>query len=171
MGESEPDGTLLQRLTEKQREVLDLLLQHMTSKEIARTLGISPHTVDQRIKFAKDKLGVSSRSELAVAYVKLRSIYEPMTYEESHIAALSIPAQIDGRNDEQSVDPPKPQERMQIEDRAEQPNDYRVVPGIFEGRFGTLARLVAIALLALLSIFIALGGLALFSTASQFWAN
>ena len=33
-------------LTAKQREVLDLLIEHKTSKEIARELGISPHTVD-----------------------------------------------------------------------------------------------------------------------------
>lgn len=43
----------LVELTAKQREVLDLLIQHMTSKEISRQLGISPHTVDQRIMLAR----------------------------------------------------------------------------------------------------------------------
>lgn len=37
---------LLDQLTAKQREVLDLLIEHKTSKEISRQLGISPHTVD-----------------------------------------------------------------------------------------------------------------------------
>src|SRR6478752_3465006 len=55
---------MLAGLTAKQREVLDLLIEHKTSKEIARELGISPHTVDQRIQFAKEKLGASSRSEV-----------------------------------------------------------------------------------------------------------
>lgn len=46
--------TGLQGLTRKQRQVLDLLIEHKTSKEIARRLSISPHTVDQRTQFAKD---------------------------------------------------------------------------------------------------------------------
>src|SRR3546814_1772175 len=37
------------RLTEKQRACLDLLIERKTSKEIARILGISKPTVDQRI--------------------------------------------------------------------------------------------------------------------------
>lgn len=40
--------------------------ERMTSKEIARELGISPHTVDQRIRFALRILGVRSRSEAAL---------------------------------------------------------------------------------------------------------
>ena len=61
----------LSGLTEKQRQVLDLLIDHKTSKEIARELRISPHTVDQRIQFAKDKLGARSRSDVAVIYRRL----------------------------------------------------------------------------------------------------
>lgn len=58
----------LRGLTEKQRQVLDLLIQHKTSKEISRMLGISPHTVDQRILLARAKLQVTSRNEVAQAY-------------------------------------------------------------------------------------------------------
>ena len=62
---------VLTSLTKKQREVLDLVLQHKSSKEIARTLQISPHTVDQRIVSARQKLGAASRGELARAYSHL----------------------------------------------------------------------------------------------------
>ncbi len=62
---------VLAGLTAKQRQVLDLLIEHKTSKEIARQLGISPHTVDQRIQFAKEKLGAASRNEAAAAYRNL----------------------------------------------------------------------------------------------------
>lgn len=37
-------GNPLDALTEKQREVLELLMEHKTSKEISRLIGISPHT-------------------------------------------------------------------------------------------------------------------------------
>src|SRR5690242_15958530 len=76
----------LVELTAKQREVMDLLIQHKTSKEIARRLSISPHTVDQRIQFAKEKLGANTRSEAAVAYRRLVETYGQLTYDESGIA-------------------------------------------------------------------------------------
>ncbi len=69
------------RLTEKQRACLDLLIEHKTSKEIARLLDISKHSVDQRLTTARDALGVSDRNELAFVYRHLRETYDPMTYD------------------------------------------------------------------------------------------
>src|SRR5690606_1762496 len=83
---------MLAGLTPKQREVLDLLIEHKTSKEIGRELGISPHTVDQRIQFAKEKLGASSRSEVAQLYRRLVEICGQLTYEDSGIAAAAAEA-------------------------------------------------------------------------------
>jgi len=60
-----------QGLTAKQCEVLDLLIEHKTSKEISRMLGISRHTVDQRILLARGKLRATTRSEVAQAYRRL----------------------------------------------------------------------------------------------------
>jgi Bacterial regulatory proteins, luxR family len=40
-------------------------MQHFSSKEIARTLGVSPHTVDKRLKQAIAVLGVNGRVEAA----------------------------------------------------------------------------------------------------------
>src|SRR5688572_13309105 len=53
------------RLTEGQRACLRMVLQHMSSKDIARALDVSPHTVDQRLKVAIRTLGVASRVEAA----------------------------------------------------------------------------------------------------------
>lgn len=56
---NEPHG--LDRLTARERETLRLVSVHMTSKEIARRLGISPKTVDRHLANAIRKLEVSSR--------------------------------------------------------------------------------------------------------------
>ena len=58
-------GSLVARLSEGQIECLLLVDCHHSSKEIALRLGISPHTVDQRIRGALDKLGVERRGEAA----------------------------------------------------------------------------------------------------------
>jgi len=67
---SEATG-LLENLTPKQVEVLDLLLMHRTTKEIARELGIAPNTVDQRINAVRDKWGTLNRKDTARLYGQL----------------------------------------------------------------------------------------------------
>ncbi|WP_282950310.1 MULTISPECIES: helix-turn-helix transcriptional regulator [unclassified Sphingopyxis] len=69
------------RLTEKQRACLDLLIEHKTSKEIARLLDISKHTVDQRLNLARDTLGAQDRNDTAFIYRRLKDIYDRVTYD------------------------------------------------------------------------------------------
>jgi DNA-binding CsgD family transcriptional regulator len=57
--------SLIDRLTPGQRDCLRLVREGMTSKQIGRELGISPFTVDQRLKRACDTLGATSRVEAA----------------------------------------------------------------------------------------------------------
>lgn len=64
----------LEMITDRQRAVLDLVVQHWTSKEIARELGISPNTVDQRINAVRTKLGARDRAETARLYAELNGI-------------------------------------------------------------------------------------------------
>ena len=154
-------------LTTKQREVLDLLLEHKTSKEIARVLEISPHTVDQRINFAKRKFGVSSRGELAKAYRQQRPIYEQSIYEESDIAPPAISFQT-GLRDETSDYLIAPSD--QSGSLADETED-RLVPEMFEGRFGTIMRLGAIVGLAALLMIVLLVGLAIFQSLSTIMAS
>ena len=55
----------LAQLTDGQRDCLRLVYRHMTSKDIARTLGVSPHTVDMRLRTAMKVLDVPSRIDAA----------------------------------------------------------------------------------------------------------
>lgn len=84
---------LLTSLTEKQREVLDLVLRHKSSKEIARALQISPYTVDQRIASARQKTGSASRGELARNYSLLLEICEETAYEFPYVDSSAEPDQ------------------------------------------------------------------------------
>lgn len=69
------------RLSDKQCECLDLVLQHLTSKQIAQRLGISHHTVNQRLDTARRVLGVETRLAAALAYGDAKSIPEPIVYD------------------------------------------------------------------------------------------
>lgn len=160
MNETKPSD--LSCLSEKQREALDLLIKHMTSKQISRQLGISPHTVDQRIEAAKRKLGASSRSELALSYRELVSVCQQATYEESHIGKPAIELEVGDRSDP---------ERLLIQSEplaGRQPapewsnQRVQIVPKLFEGRWGILARIGAIAAIAFLIVASVLGGFAIY---------
>ena len=89
---------IISSLTEKQREVLDLVLQHKSSKEIARSLEISPYTVDQRIVSAKQKLGASSRGDMARAYARVRGICGQTAYEFPYVASSDQYLQSNGQD-------------------------------------------------------------------------
>ena len=161
-------------LTDKQREVLDLLIEHKTSKEIARLLGISPHTVDQRIFFAKEKLGAASRNEAAAAYRRLVGVSNGIsgrtTYENSRIAASPVTADsVSGLLAGQVLALRHP-ELSQPEGQALTELDFRVVPEWFDGRYGTLMRLSAIIAITVFLVIIVSGGLAIFSQLSEMMA-
>jgi len=158
-------------LTAKQREVLDLLIEHKTSKEIARQLGISPHTVDQRIFFAREKLGVGTRGEVAVAYRRLVGVSGRPTYQNSGIAVSApTPQGTPGSLAGQMLGLRSP-ELARPDGTALAELDYRVVPELFDGRYGTLIRLSAIIASAVCLIIIVLGGLAIFSQLSEMLAT
>lgn len=55
----------LDRLTETQKLCLRHVYEHLTSKDIARILNSSPHTIDTHIRSAQRILRVSSRFEAA----------------------------------------------------------------------------------------------------------
>lgn len=72
-------------LSEKQREVLDLVVARKSSKEIARILGISKPTVDQRILAARQKYGAANRNELVTCYLAGASLYDRMPYNPVYL--------------------------------------------------------------------------------------
>jgi DNA-binding CsgD family transcriptional regulator len=55
----------LDTLTEKERQTLRLLLRGHDAKSSARELGLSVHTVNERLRDARRKLGVTSSREAA----------------------------------------------------------------------------------------------------------
>ena len=79
------------RLTPGQLICLDLVNQHMSSKEIAVELGISSHTVDQRLRQALRTLGVERRSEAARAAAAAGAFnppYQRLIHQSPHIDDL-----------------------------------------------------------------------------------
>ncbi|MBQ3435591.1 MAG: response regulator transcription factor [Bacilli bacterium] len=61
-------------LTNREREVFELLVDNMTTKEIATELNISEKTVRNHISNAMQKLGVSGRASAVVELLKLNEI-------------------------------------------------------------------------------------------------
>lgn len=76
----EQAAELLGQLTSKQIEVLDLLTEHLTSKRIARRLGIHPNTIDQRIVKVRERWGTVDRKDTVRRYVELQSLCGKTTY-------------------------------------------------------------------------------------------
>jgi DNA-binding NarL/FixJ family response regulator len=65
-----PSENLLERLTDRQRDVFRLLLAGQSNKEIARSLGVLEGTVKVHVRAIMQKLGVTSRTQVAIAAAK-----------------------------------------------------------------------------------------------------
>ena len=87
------------RLSQGQIECLLLVDRHHNSKEIAARLGISPHTVDQRIRGALEKLGVERRGEAARLVAAEISAddpaYQRLIHQSPHIDLIGRPGHED----------------------------------------------------------------------------
>lgn len=170
-GSGDRDGSGFSLLTDKQREVLDYLIQHKTSKEISRILGISPHTVDQRISLARAKLGVSTRNEVAQSYRRMldeaSSIYERATYEDSHIARPFIALDTAPRDDIANYVTRLTPEWMENHLPGADEDRKQVVPELLDGKMGTVNRLAASLVLAFLLMALMLSGLSMFMSMSD----
>ncbi len=178
IGDNDRGGSGLDALTAKQREVLDLLIEHKTSKEISRALGISPYTVDQRINLARAKLKLANRAEVAHIYRGLVSTYQRSVYEPSYIADPPISVDV-GRRDDTEADTPSPVLQLAITASATAPGNgsveaqasggtarlpyFHVLPEMFDGPYGTVLRLALMVGIALFLMLVALGGMSMFS--------
>ena len=60
-----PDGTGVDALTERELQVVRLVVDRRTNPEIAEALFLSPKTVETHMRNVFRKLGVSSRVEVA----------------------------------------------------------------------------------------------------------
>jgi DNA-binding CsgD family transcriptional regulator len=73
------------KLTQGQLDCLLLVDQHLSSKEIAAELNISPHTVDQRIRGALQTLGVERRTQAARIVARHRPPYQRLIHQSPHV--------------------------------------------------------------------------------------
>lgn len=73
------------KLSRGQLDCLSLVDQHLSSKEIAAELNISPHTVDQRIRFALQTLGVERRAQAARLVARYAEPYQRLIHQSPHI--------------------------------------------------------------------------------------
>ena len=73
------------RLTRGQLDCLLLVDQHLSSKEIAAELNISPHTVDQRIRIALQTLGVERRTHAARLVAQHHAPYQRLIHQSPYI--------------------------------------------------------------------------------------
>jgi DNA-binding NarL/FixJ family response regulator len=69
------------KLTRRMRQILPLLMQGLSEKEVARRLGCSPHTVHIHVTRMYARLGVHSRAELLA-----------LTYQSRGAVAVAPPA-------------------------------------------------------------------------------
>ncbi len=81
----DPMAQRVARLTPGQLDCLRLVDQHLSSKEIAGELLISPHTVDQRIRQALQILGVERRTQAARIVARHRGPYQRLIHQSPYI--------------------------------------------------------------------------------------
>jgi DNA-binding CsgD family transcriptional regulator len=183
MASEQGDADPLRGLTAKQRQVLDLLIEHKTSKEISRMLGISPHTVDQRILLARAKLQVATRSETAQAYrrliadqdkISVPDIYDQSIYGSPAVAEVAEWAQVLDREatdgDVRNGHPAEPDWTGSSPKQRADPlrgdtigTYHHVLPEAFDGRAGMVLRLGAIVVITVFITLMILGSLAIYT--------
>ncbi|WP_420145350.1 LuxR C-terminal-related transcriptional regulator [Sphingobium sp.] len=106
----------LPALSEGEKQCLRLVAQGFNSKEIARQLQVSEHTVDQRVRTSLRKYGVPSRKEAARLFVSAAQLqpqsdtYQPLIYQPEPLApdpepasSLVQPDRADGQADRTTV--------------------------------------------------------------------
>ena len=86
------------RLSPGQLDCLRLVDQHLSSKEIALELNISPHTVDQRIRGALQILQVERRTQASRLVAQATGPYQRLIHQSPHIEA-----QPDDRHPESAI--------------------------------------------------------------------
>lgn len=95
---SEMDEVAFSRLNQRQRECLRLVYRNLEAKEIARELGLSPHTVVEHLRDARRVLGASRSMHAARMLAEYeqdnRIGYEPVgvTDRENSVFTSSVPA-------------------------------------------------------------------------------
>lgn len=91
----QPVSSRVGRLSKGQLDCLRLVNEHLSSKEIAAELGISPHTVDQRVRGALQILGVARRSHAARLVAQEVGPYQRLIHQAPDIVPAPPASQQD----------------------------------------------------------------------------
>ncbi|CAN5552453.1 response regulator transcription factor [soil metagenome] len=73
------DRSRFERLTDRERSVMQLIAEGYTAPEIGEQLSISPKTVDTYKQRINDKLGLTHRADYVKLALKLGLLHSPMT--------------------------------------------------------------------------------------------
>ena len=93
--QGDPDN-YISLLSAAQIETLRHVYEHKNSKQIARLMNVSPHTVDERVRRVLKKLNVSNRIE-AACILAVNGVfdhvtpYQPLTYQLIDLGDVSPP--------------------------------------------------------------------------------
>lgn len=96
----DPNG--LEDLNERHFDVLNLLEKRLTSKQIAIELDISPATVEQRIRKARQVFGDVSRQEAVDVWVKVKNGVTKTLYEPDELSSAGT-SLVEGVNEAEPV--------------------------------------------------------------------
>lgn len=156
-------------ITDKQAEVLDLLANHRTSKEMAHTLGLSETAVNRRIEAVRQRLGGISRPELARRYSDWAVARDrkppPTSLENGDLPCVETGNEIlplagipeagteAGRDDEGEPKAFEDPIAMAVEPPWSDWKEPRIVPRVLDGENATLTRgaMVVILLVAIIA--------------------
>ena len=95
-GPDDNGSVMAERVARLSRGQLDCLLlvdQHLSSKEIAAELQISPHTVDQRIRGALHALGVERRTQAARIVARHQEPYQRLIHQSPYVESAALEGQ------------------------------------------------------------------------------
>ena len=68
MQSTAPYGPHIQTLTDRQQEVVMLVARGASNRGIAQMLSISEKTVEKHLKYARQRLGAQSRTQLVALF-------------------------------------------------------------------------------------------------------
>lgn len=70
LADEQPDADAIERLTPRQREVVALVADGLTNRQIGRRLAISERTARKHLEDAARTLGATSRTQVAAAWLR-----------------------------------------------------------------------------------------------------
>ena len=94
MANKAPDGsskTLVEPLTRREQEILELIVEDLTNSQIAEKLFLAPNSVKWYVKQIYAKLDVSERAQVAVRALELGLVHkETQTTQTKHNLPFAV---------------------------------------------------------------------------------